>query len=164
MTTRNRIRTVLTLAAVAMTILVLPAAAREIPDQLPGPDGKAPDTSKPVKVYILAGQSNMVGMGDISGARPLYPSVFLSADPRIVPGSMPIGGSALAVHGVYQSADANAAKGAKVSLFKGAWDPKADCAKLTLGQTATVVLGVCAILMRPKCWCPQLGLPLASNR
>jgi alpha-galactosidase len=131
----------LTLAAVAMAILVLPAAAREIPDQLPSPDGKAPDTSKPVKVYILAGQSNMVGMGDISGARPLYPSVFLSADPRIVPGSMPIGGSALAVHGVYQSADANAAKGAKVSLYKGAYDPKADYAKLTLAKTAKVALG-----------------------
>ncbi len=29
------------------------------------PDGKPPDTTKPVKVFILMGQSNMVGMGDI---------------------------------------------------------------------------------------------------
>ena len=34
MTTRNRIRIVLTLAAVAMAILVLSAAAREIPDPM----------------------------------------------------------------------------------------------------------------------------------
>ena len=48
-------------AAVLLCVLaafVLHAAAREIPAELPDPDGKAPDTSKPVKVYILAGQSN----------------------------------------------------------------------------------------------------------
>ena len=67
MTTRNRIRIVLTLAAVAMAILVLPAAAKEIPAQLPDPDGKPPVTNKPVKVYIMSGQSNMVGIGQISG-------------------------------------------------------------------------------------------------
>jgi alpha-galactosidase len=32
---------------------------------LPRPDGKAPDQAKKVKVFILMGQSNMVGMGDI---------------------------------------------------------------------------------------------------
>ena len=30
------------------------------------PDDKAPDSKKPVKVFILMGQSNMVGMGDIN--------------------------------------------------------------------------------------------------
>jgi len=65
MKTQNRIKTVLTLAVVAMVFLVLPAAA-EIPDQLPDPDTTPPDTTKPVKVYILSGQSNMVGMGDIA--------------------------------------------------------------------------------------------------
>jgi alpha-galactosidase len=39
-----------------------------------------------VKVYILAGQSNMVGMGDLAGARPQYGRVFYSADPAIIPG------------------------------------------------------------------------------
>lgn len=34
---------------------------------LPEHDGKPADMSKPVKVFILMGQSNMVGMGDISG-------------------------------------------------------------------------------------------------
>ena len=37
----------------------------ELPDQLPDPDGKPADPSKPVKVYILLGQSNMLGFGRI---------------------------------------------------------------------------------------------------
>ena len=129
------------LAAIAWTSFALNVSAKEIPAQLPRPDNKPPVTDKPVKVYILAGQSNMVGMGDINGARPLYPSVFLAADPHIIPGTMPIGGSALAVHGVYQSADASAAKGAKASVYEGAYDPRADYAKLAPAKTATVALG-----------------------
>jgi len=38
-----------------------------IPYPLPDPDSTPPDTAKPVKVYILSGQSNMVGMGNIAG-------------------------------------------------------------------------------------------------
>ncbi len=34
--------------------------------QLPKPDNKAADMTKPVKVFILLGQSNMLGMGDVS--------------------------------------------------------------------------------------------------
>jgi len=34
---------------------------------LPKPDGKPADMTKPVKVFILLGQSNMVGMGKIAG-------------------------------------------------------------------------------------------------
>ena len=34
---------------------------------LPDPDGKPADLSKPVKVYILMGQSNMLGFGKING-------------------------------------------------------------------------------------------------
>ncbi len=67
MSTRNRIKTVLILAVVAMAILVLPAAAKEIPPQLPDPDGKPADMSKPVQVYILLGQSNMLGAGRVAG-------------------------------------------------------------------------------------------------
>jgi hypothetical protein len=68
MTTRNRTRTVLTLAAAAMAILAIPAGAIEIPGphELPDPDTTPPDTTRPVKVFILSGQSNMVGMGNIS--------------------------------------------------------------------------------------------------
>lgn len=34
---------------------------------LPDPDGKPADMSKPVKVYILMGQSNMLGFGKVAG-------------------------------------------------------------------------------------------------
>jgi alpha-galactosidase len=55
------------LALTAIVLLVQSADAKKIPAQLPDPDGKAPDTKKPVKVYIMSGQSNMVGIGQISG-------------------------------------------------------------------------------------------------
>ncbi len=141
---RTCIRTAWTLTLLALTGTVIHAAAKEIPLQLPRPDGKPGDTTRQVKVYILAGQSNMVGMGDITGARPPWPSVMLSADPAIIPGIMPIGASALSAHGVYQSADPKAEKGAVVSLYKGAYDPKADYAKLTPARTGTVALGIVA--------------------
>jgi len=50
--------------AVAFALLagVLPAQA---PAELPDPDGKQADMSKPVQVYILMGQSNMLGFGNI---------------------------------------------------------------------------------------------------
>jgi hypothetical protein len=35
--------------------------------QLPDPDGKPADMTKPVQVYILMGQSNMVGAGNVKG-------------------------------------------------------------------------------------------------
>ncbi|MBT8044258.1 MAG: sialate O-acetylesterase, partial [Verrucomicrobiae bacterium] len=95
------------------------AYAAPVQLELPRPDGKPGSSNKPVKVYILAGQSNMVGMGDIKGARPQFPSIYLSADPAVIPGLMPAGTSrskgackwfwkgvpALRSHGVYQSAD-----------------------------------------------------------
>ena len=65
MTTKNRTRTVLALAAVAIAFGVLPAAARKIPAQLPDPDGKPPVTNKPVKVFIIMGQSNVLGFGHV---------------------------------------------------------------------------------------------------
>jgi len=153
-----RIKTVLALSALVLTGFALNAAAKDIPAQLPDPDGKPGDPTKPVKVYILAGQSNMVGMGDISGASPAHASVFLAADPAILPGVMPVGRSrrndggrwnwsgvsALAAHGVYQSADPKAEKGAVVAVHQGAYDPKVDYAKLTPARTVTVALGTFA--------------------
>lgn len=44
-------------------IFILPAAAEDLPD----PDGKPADMSKPVKVYILMGQSNMLEFGKVAG-------------------------------------------------------------------------------------------------
>jgi hypothetical protein len=43
------------------------AFSAEVPGQLPRPDGKPADMSKPVQVYILLGQSNMIGLGKVKG-------------------------------------------------------------------------------------------------
>ncbi len=145
MTTRNRIKTLLALAAVAMAVLVLPAAAKEIPAQLPDPDGKAPDATKPVKVYILAGQSNMVGMGNISGARCRYAGIYLTADPVAPKGEMGlyrVGTYKIGSHGVYLSADPKADHGVTASVYKGAYDPATDYDKAEPAKTETVALGV----------------------
>jgi len=37
--------------------------------QLPDPDGKPADMSKPVQVYVLLGQSNMLGFGRVAGTK-----------------------------------------------------------------------------------------------
>lgn len=52
------------MAALAMGTLA-PATAEQI--KIPRPDGKTADPSKKIKVFILMGQSNMVGMGDLAG-------------------------------------------------------------------------------------------------
>lgn len=57
--------------------------AADVPALLLDPDGKPGDATRPVKVYILAGQSNMVGMGDIHGAKNVYDGVYLSSDPAV---------------------------------------------------------------------------------
>jgi hypothetical protein len=56
---------VLTLGLFAVAMSGLQARAA---DSLPDPDGKPADMSKPVKVFILMGQSNMVGAGKIGPA------------------------------------------------------------------------------------------------
>ena len=145
MTTRNRTRTVLILAAVAIAILVFDAAAREMPAQLPDPDSTPPDTTKPVKVYILAGQSNMVGMGNISGAKCRYAGIYLTADPTAPKGPMyiyPVGNYKISGHGVYLSAGPKADKGATVSIYKGVYDPATDYDKAKPAKMVTVALGV----------------------
>ncbi len=38
---------------------------KALPDVLPDPDGKEADMSKPVQVFILMGQSNMLGFGNV---------------------------------------------------------------------------------------------------
>ena len=54
-------------ALVALTLLVPYSAFAVDSKQLPDPDGKPADMSKPVQVYILLGQSNMLGFGKIAG-------------------------------------------------------------------------------------------------
>ena len=48
-----------------LTAMTLPALAAD--QALPDPDGKPADMTKPVQVYILLGQSNMLGAGRITG-------------------------------------------------------------------------------------------------
>ena len=62
---QNRILPNLAAAGLAAATLVLNSAAAEFPAPLTRPDGKPADQAKKVKVFILMGQSNMVGMGDI---------------------------------------------------------------------------------------------------
>lgn len=57
----------LTLAAFAAATLIATSAGAEAPVPLARPDGKPADMSKPVQVFILMGQSNMVGLGKITG-------------------------------------------------------------------------------------------------
>lgn len=43
------------------------AVAKALPTELRDPDGKEADMSKPVQVFILMGQSNMLGFGRVTG-------------------------------------------------------------------------------------------------
>jgi len=49
---------------VTAAILSAPAWGASIPNPLPDPDGRPADMSKPVQVFILMGQSNMLGFGN----------------------------------------------------------------------------------------------------
>jgi alpha-galactosidase len=113
MTMRNQTKTVSILSAVLAALFVFPAAAEAF-GQRPDSDGKGPDTSKPLKVYVLAGQSNMLEMGNVSGGNSRH-SDF------------------------YQSADPDAAKGVAVSVYAGEYDPDADYDKLTPTTAETVI-------------------------
>jgi len=64
---KHQVNSLFALVALAMALLWVRVQAAEPPSQLPRPDGKEADMSKPVQVYILLGQSNMVGMGKIAG-------------------------------------------------------------------------------------------------
>ncbi|MHC4744154.1 MAG: hypothetical protein ACYS8Z_19730, partial [Planctomycetota bacterium] len=86
MTKRIRISTLLSLAITVLMLVFQSAASKEIPAQLPDPDRKSPAADKPVKVYILSGQSNMVGIGQISGGTSRWGKQFLDPVVSIYPG------------------------------------------------------------------------------
>jgi hypothetical protein len=90
MRTENRIKIVLVFATVALMSLSLYAGSGKVPARLPDPDGKPGDATKPVKVYILSGQSNMCGMGNLRGARNRYAGIYLSTDPAATQGGLSI--------------------------------------------------------------------------
>jgi hypothetical protein len=73
-----------------MLLMTCSLYAADVPAELPDPDGEPGGTTKPVKVYILAGQSNMVGMGNLSGAKNVYTGVYLSSDPTVPNGPFQI--------------------------------------------------------------------------
>lgn len=66
-----RVKNVLAITALVLAGVVFAAVAKDVPAELPDPDGKPGDSTKPIKVYILSGQSNMVGMGSPAKLEPL---------------------------------------------------------------------------------------------
>ena len=65
MTNPKQRNLLLSLAAVLLAVMVLPAVADSC--KLPDPDGKPADMSKPVKVFIIMGQSNTLEFGRVGG-------------------------------------------------------------------------------------------------
>lgn len=62
------LQTMLLATAFIFATVTAALANTPIPETLPDPDNSLePSKDKPVKVYILSGQSNMVGMGEIDG-------------------------------------------------------------------------------------------------
>jgi len=87
MSTRNHPVMRMALAVAALMLLVQSASAgREIPARLPDPDGKAPASNKPVKIYIMSGQSNMVGIGQISGGTTRWGKQIINPIVSVYPG------------------------------------------------------------------------------
>lgn len=131
----------------AFTLLCpLSLSAEVVPLNLPRPDASPPTTTKPVKVYILSGQSNMVGFGAVDGGGPTYSSLILSADPSVMPCRMPVGASALLPHGIYVSAT-DATPGAIAAVYRGDYDPDADYDTLQPVEQSTVALGAVGELL-----------------
>ena len=83
----------------------------------------------------------MVGFGYLEGARPVYPSIYLSADPNIKVGRMPVGPSALLRHGIFQSDSIDAEPGAKAFIYSGEFDETVDYSQLKPVKETTVALG-----------------------
>ena len=52
----------------ALAVLSASAYAVDVPETLPDPDGSAVATDQPLRIYIMMGQSNMVGFGQIGPA------------------------------------------------------------------------------------------------
>jgi len=145
----HRCKITLSFGALVLALLMgmssYAGAAAEVPAQLPDPDGKPGDATKPVKVYILAGQSNMCGMAAISGARCRYTGIYLTADPAAPMGGLQVyrvGTYKIRSHAVYLSADPKAGNGATASIYQGAYAPATDYDNAKPAKTETVALGV----------------------
>ena len=71
----------------ASTFLSLPVHSFGVPSSLPDPDGKPGDVTKPVKVFILSGQSNMVGAGKVDSGSSRWGSEFIDPVVSVYEGS-----------------------------------------------------------------------------
>jgi hypothetical protein len=60
-------------------------AAAEVPAQLPPPDGKPADQSKLIQVYIMLGQSNMLGFGRVGPKETKGSLEFLVKEKKMYP-------------------------------------------------------------------------------
>lgn len=61
---RERLRGSIRIMGVVLVVAgALNGIGKEIPENLPKPDQRPPDETKPIQVFIMSGQSNMVGMG-----------------------------------------------------------------------------------------------------
>jgi hypothetical protein len=129
-------------AALALLVLAMPALALDaIPADLPRPDDKPPVTDKPVKIYILSGQSNSLGFGRANGGSPTYPSIYLSADPRIKTTAMPVGSSGLLPMRIYRDAEGKA-RGANATVMTRTIEPGTDRLKsVTPSSVRAIALG-----------------------
>ena len=58
------------LAVLMMTATGASAADTDTKSPLPKPDAKPADVTKPVKVFLILGQSNAVGLGSVTGDKP----------------------------------------------------------------------------------------------
>ncbi len=135
----------ISLVGMVTYLFVLMVHAADVPVDLPKPDDSTGDSKKPLKVYVLAGQSNMVGFGTLKSARPMYECIYLSADPSIMPSRMPVGTRALLPHDLFQGSEVNSAKGAKVMVYRGAYKVGVDYSKLKPVKESTIALGTVSV-------------------
>ena len=70
----------------AATIAGVSANAADAPAAAPAP-GKPADMTKPVQVFILMGQSNMVGAGKFAGGSARWGKEFLEPTLSVYPGT-----------------------------------------------------------------------------
>ena len=136
---QKRKQVALMLAFVGLTMQSL-FAASVVPEELPRPDAKPGAKGKPVKVYILAGQSNMVGFGSLANAKPLYNCIYLSADPTVKPRNLNMGKAALLPHRVYRS-ETGGEQGAMAHVYDGVYTPDTDYSSKTPVKETVVQLG-----------------------
>ncbi|MDT8389900.1 MAG: sialate O-acetylesterase [Lentisphaeria bacterium] len=96
-------------------LMVMGSGCLNAPAQAVAADPPAAET-KPVKVYIMSGQSNMVGMGDV-------------------------GPHGMTRFNTYVSADEKAEKGCVVSIYKGAFDPTVNYNDIEPVETHHAMVG-----------------------